>query len=146
MSSKIEKLNDERDEISAKRKELLERDEKCEEELKKIGNSLEHGKRHKENLLESKRLLDEASSPNTFNERVKVATQRKQILHSWSAKRMETDTPHGLLKALKEVKEVYTEMVLKDEKRNAKLTHHEERIHLHTFLKQAVADDCICMS
>ncbi|CAL4078931.1 unnamed protein product, partial [Meganyctiphanes norvegica] len=124
---------------------LLERDEKCKEELKKIGNSLEQGKRHKENLLKSKRLLDETSSPRTFSERVEVATQRKQILHSWSVKCKQIDTPHSLLKALKEGKQVYAEMIIKDETRNAKLTHHDEGIYLHTFLEQVVADDCIRM-
>ncbi|CAL4152431.1 unnamed protein product [Meganyctiphanes norvegica] len=37
-------------------------------------------------------------------------------------------------------------MVIKDEKMTAKLTHLEEKIHLHTFLKQAASDDSIRLS
>ncbi|CAL4149345.1 unnamed protein product, partial [Meganyctiphanes norvegica] len=138
MSSRIEKLND-------KRKEIARLDEKYAEEVKQICNILEQGKVHEKNLLESKKHLVASSSPTTLCEKIKMATQRKQILHSWNVKIMDTDTPLGLLKTLKEVKGVYAEMIIKDEMRNAKLTHHEERIHLHTFLKQDVATDCICI-
>ncbi|CAL4187116.1 unnamed protein product [Meganyctiphanes norvegica] len=146
MSYRIGELNDKRKEISDKRRELMEMDEKCGEELKNIGNSLEQGNMHKEKLLEAKKLVDSASSQHSLCERIKVATQRKKILHSWSVKSLGMDTPYGLLKALEEGKTVYAKMVLKDEKRNAKLTQHEEKIHLHTFLKQAVSDNSICMS
>ncbi|CAL4076100.1 unnamed protein product, partial [Meganyctiphanes norvegica] len=46
---------------------------------------------------------------------------------------------------LKEEKDAYIEMIDKDIKKHAKLSQHEERILMHSFSTQAVADNSICI-
>ncbi|CAL4140718.1 unnamed protein product [Meganyctiphanes norvegica] len=136
LSFRIQQLHDEK-------QDHLEKAEKCDEEVKNIFNSIEQGKNLKERLLESNKLLNEPTSPLTFSEKIKVANQRKQILHAWSVKNVERDTPAGLLKTLEEEKGVYTEIVVNGEKKRAKLSRHQGSVHLNPFLKQAVPDGCI---
>ncbi|CAL4123762.1 unnamed protein product, partial [Meganyctiphanes norvegica] len=115
---------------------------KHDEEANKFRNLIEEGKIHKENLLESKTLINSANSPNIVTHRMKEVAQRKQILRSWSVKNLGKHSPLGLLKELKS-KEVYVETVIKYQKRFAKLSQHKESIHVHPFLKQGVSDGCI---
>lgn len=91
LSSKIQ-------EHSEKRKELLERAEKHEEEMKKIQIKLEHGKIQRENLVISRNNLGTAKSPYALMDRIEVIVQRKQALHSWTVKNIGADT--DLKKAL----------------------------------------------
>ncbi|CAL4082239.1 unnamed protein product [Meganyctiphanes norvegica] len=84
MAFNIKELND-------KKRELLEKAEKCGEEAQKIYNVLEQGENHKEMLVESTNLLNETTSRTAFSEKIKVATQRKQILHTWSIKNLATN-------------------------------------------------------
>ncbi|CAL4128224.1 unnamed protein product, partial [Meganyctiphanes norvegica] len=46
--------------------------------------------------------------------------------------------------ALVEDRAVFAEMIIKNEKRHAKVSQHEGKSHLHAFLKQKLADGCIC--
>ncbi|CAL4099158.1 unnamed protein product [Meganyctiphanes norvegica] len=129
-----------------KRKEFLESAEKHGEEAKKLGNFLRQGTMYKERLEESKQFLNIATTPLAFSDKLKDLTQRKLIFRSWSVKNLGTTSKLGLLKALKEKKQVYTEIVIKDvQKMYGKLSQNEENIYFHTFFKQTVADDCICM-
>ncbi|CAL4113254.1 unnamed protein product [Meganyctiphanes norvegica] len=134
------KLTSKSQELKDKRHELLKKAEQCGEEIDKIKNSLEQGNSHKERLIESRKNLISASTRQTFSERMKMATQRKQLLHSWSVKNLGTNTPLDLLKELKEDKAVYVEMVIKNETRHAKLSQHEKSFNLHPFIKQTVSD------
>ncbi|CAL4060168.1 unnamed protein product, partial [Meganyctiphanes norvegica] len=109
-------------ELKDKRQEHLKKAEQYGEEINKIGNSLEQGNSYKEKLIESGIFLLTASTPQALSERIKMTTQRKQILHSWSVKNLRIDTPFGLRKALKEEKDVYAEIIIKNEKRHAKLS------------------------
>ncbi|CAL4086462.1 unnamed protein product, partial [Meganyctiphanes norvegica] len=146
LNDKKKNLIDKRKELleRAEKKELLERAEKYGEEVNEICNALEQGNIHKENLVECKKHLKKATSLHTFSERNKVATQRRQLLHTWCVRTQRMVPVLGLLKALKEDKEVYVEMVIKDEKMYAKLSQQDERINIHTFRKQIVSDDCTC--
>ncbi|CAL4227590.1 unnamed protein product, partial [Meganyctiphanes norvegica] len=74
-----------------------------------------------------------------------MVTQRKQMLHSWSVKNLYPDTAQGFLKALKEKNGVYVEMVIKNEKRHAKLSQLEKSFIFHPFTKQTVTDGSKCM-
>ncbi|CAL4151188.1 unnamed protein product [Meganyctiphanes norvegica] len=145
VSSKIQELNDKRKEISDKRQELLERSEKYGEEVNMLTSFLKQGNLQKEEIIEAKRDLNAAYSSNRVIERLKNLTQRKQVLRNWSVKNLGTDTPLGLVKAFEEGKEVYAEMIVKDQKRHAKLTKHDHNIEVHPFLKQAVSDCSVCM-
>ncbi|CAL4159222.1 unnamed protein product, partial [Meganyctiphanes norvegica] len=138
LSSKVQELTD-------KRKELLEKAEEHGEEINEICKIIEQGKSEKEKLLESKIHLNETNSPYALTDRIEVLTQRKQSLHSWSIKNLGTDTPLGLPKALREEKDVYAEMVIKNEKRHAKLSQHDENICLHLLRTQTIEDNCISM-
>ncbi|CAL4074409.1 unnamed protein product [Meganyctiphanes norvegica] len=138
VSSKIQVYTD-------KRKEFLEKAEECGKEVNMLCNLLEQGNLQKENVIESRKLLYKANLPNSVSDRVKDLKQRKQILRNWTVKSIGVgnDTPLGLLKTLKEGKCIYAEMLIKDEKRQAKLSQYEDRIHVHTFQKKTISDGCI---
>ncbi|CAL4122035.1 unnamed protein product [Meganyctiphanes norvegica] len=138
VSTKIQEHTD-------KRKVLLEKADKHCEEVKELSHLLEQGKIHQEQLVESKKKCNESNSPHTVIDGIKVMTQRKQSLRAWTAKNLGTDTVLGLIKAIKEEKDVYAEMVILNETRHAKLSHHKDYILLHPFEKQAVADGSIFM-
>ncbi|CAL4102772.1 unnamed protein product [Meganyctiphanes norvegica] len=123
-----------------RRKELLEKVERHSEEIQKLCNLLEQGSIQKENLIKSKDHLKSANSPQAVSDQIKVVTQRKQSLRSWSAKNLGKDTLLDLPKVLKEGKEVYTKMVIQGETRHSKLSQHEQYIYLHFFRKQALPD------
>ncbi|CAL4079112.1 unnamed protein product [Meganyctiphanes norvegica] len=146
VSSKIQELNDKRKEISDKRKKLLEISEKYGEEVNMLTSILEQGNLQKEEIIEAKRYLNATDSSTRVIERLKDLTHRKQVLRNWSVKNLGTmDTPLGLLKVFEEEKDVYTEMIVNDEKRHAKLSKLDRNIDIHPFLKQAVPDGTVCM-
>ncbi|CAL4094306.1 unnamed protein product, partial [Meganyctiphanes norvegica] len=130
--------------LKSKRQEHLKLAEKHGAEAEKLNTLLEEGNFHKEKLIESKTHLGSANSPHAVSDRVKVLTQRKQMLHSWSVKNLGTDIL-DIRKNLAEEKGVYAEMVIKNEKRHAKLSEHEKGVYFHSFIKEVVADDCICI-
>ncbi|CAL4076527.1 unnamed protein product, partial [Meganyctiphanes norvegica] len=125
-------------------KELMEIAEKHNEEVKMLRNFLEQGNIHKEKLIETKQQLTEATSTHTVSEGIRMATQRQQIIHSLAAKNLGTGSVLILSETLKEDKDVFSEMKIKDEKRHGKLSQHEESIFIHSFQKQKVVEGHIC--
>ncbi|CAL4144589.1 unnamed protein product, partial [Meganyctiphanes norvegica] len=132
-------------ESTQKRKEILEKAETYGQEVKTLCSLLEQGNLQKDKLVEMKKQINSANSLHAVSVRLKEVAQRKQLLRNWSVKTLGTDTPLGLLKTLKEEKYVYAEKIIKNETWHAKLSHHEENIHYHSFQKQAVEGGCIIM-
>ncbi|CAL4128226.1 unnamed protein product, partial [Meganyctiphanes norvegica] len=125
-------------------KELFESAKKHDEEVKKLSIFLDEGKIHKNNLLKLKQQLKAANTPNTIRDGIRMVTQRKLMLQNITVKHLGINTTLGLTQALVEDKVVFAEMTIKNEKRHAKVCQHEEKAHLHTFLKQKLSEDCLC--
>ncbi|CAL4169252.1 unnamed protein product [Meganyctiphanes norvegica] len=118
---------------------------KHEEKANKLRIYLEEGNTHKEKLMENKNDLNEAITPHAFSAKFKLLTQRKQILLSWSVKNKKTYNPATFTKTLKEDGNVYAEMIIKDEKRHAKIAHHEDSIYFHSFQAKTDTAGSMCM-
>ncbi|CAL4096309.1 unnamed protein product [Meganyctiphanes norvegica] len=124
--------------------ELFESAKKHDEKVKKLRIFLDEGKIHKENLLKLKQQLKSANTPSTVKDGIRMVNQRKLMLQNMTVKLLGTNTALELTEALVEYKDRYAEMIIKDEKRHAKVSKHEGKSHLHAFLKQKVSDGCIC--
>ncbi|CAL4240675.1 unnamed protein product [Meganyctiphanes norvegica] len=136
ISSKIQEHSD-------KRKEHMESAKKHGEEEEKLRNLLEQGNIQKELMVESKDQLIATSSPYAVMDRIEVLAQRKQLLRSWSVYNIGTNTINGLLKALKERKDVYVELNVNDKKLHATLLEHHRNICFHPFSSQTVKEASI---
>ncbi|CAL4065866.1 unnamed protein product [Meganyctiphanes norvegica] len=121
-------------------KKLMDIAEKHDEGVKMLSHFLEQGNIHKEKLIASKQHLTDSNSTNTVRDGIRMISQRKHILLNWVVKTLGKDTYLGLAVALNENKDVFSEMVIKDEERHAKLSQNEESIFIHSFQKQKVSE------